>query len=253
VSNLLHQGSKSKIDSDLAELYGLETRRLKEQVKRNIERFPKHYMFELTKEEAEVSRSQNATLKRGENIKYLPYVFTEHGVMMLANVLKSGRAIEVSMRIIDIFIKLREMLLDNTELRLAIEKLEKKTENNSRNIEIVFRYFDELTDKKEKPAPRKQIGYKVSNTYVQQVDVNKFIIRVNGTYTFMSKGLEVGSLSWTDVYTSTINSNLYPVNIPVKSKIISGTGVFLNATGKVTTLAKSNGDRLFDVKFDKKH
>lgn len=118
-------------------------------------------MFELTKEEAEVSRSQNATLKRGENIKYLPYVFTEHGVMMLANVLKSGRAIEVSIRIIDIFIKLREMLLDNTELRLAIEKLEKKTENNSKNIEIVFRYFDELTDKKEKPAPRKQIGYKV--------------------------------------------------------------------------------------------
>ena len=161
MSNLLHQGSKSKIDSDLAELYGLETRRLKEQVKRNIERFPKHYMFELTKEEAEVSRSQNATLKRGENIKYLPYVFNEHGVMILANVLKSGRAIEVSMRIIDIFIKLREMLLDNTELRLAIEKLEKKTENNSRNIEIVFRYFDELTDKKEKPAPRKQIGYKV--------------------------------------------------------------------------------------------
>jgi hypothetical protein len=98
----------------------------------------------------------------------------------------------------------------------------------------------------------KQIGYKVSNAYVQQIESNKFVVRGNSTYTFMSKGVEVGSLSWIDVYTNTINSNLYPVNIPIKSKIISGSGVFLNATGKVTTLAKTNGDRLFDVKFDKK-
>ena len=72
------RGQKVMLDKDLAEIYGVETKRLKEQVKRNIERFPTHYMFELSKEETEISRSQIATLKQGENIKYLPYAFTEH-------------------------------------------------------------------------------------------------------------------------------------------------------------------------------
>ncbi|MFN0187707.1 MAG: ORF6N domain-containing protein [Bacteroidia bacterium] len=88
------RNQKVMLDSDLAELYGVETRRLKEQVKRNKERFPERNMSELTQKEAEASRSQNATLKRGQNIKYLPYAFTEHGVMMLSNVLKSKRAVE---------------------------------------------------------------------------------------------------------------------------------------------------------------
>jgi hypothetical protein len=155
------RGHKVMLDRDLALLYHVETKRLKEQVKRNIERFPKHFMFELTKEEAEVSRSQIATLKRGENIKYLPYAFTEHGVLMLSNILKSKRAIAVSIKIIDVFVKLREALANNTELRLAIEKLEKKTHNNSKNIEVVFQYLDELIEKKKDTKPRKQIGYKV--------------------------------------------------------------------------------------------
>ena len=152
---------KVMLDADLAELYGVETRRLKEQVKRNKERFPERYMFELTREEAEASRSQNATLKRGENIKYLPYAFTEHGVMMLSNVLKSKRAIEVSMRIIDVFIMLRETLANHTELRLEIEQIKKKLHNYGKNIELVFQYLDELLEKKENPTPRKQIGYKI--------------------------------------------------------------------------------------------
>jgi phage regulator Rha-like protein len=112
------RNQKVMLDRDLAELYGVETKRLKEQVKRNMERFPKHYMFELTIEEATVSRSQIATLKRGDNIKYLPLAFTEQGVMMLANVLKSKRAIEVSIKIIDVFILLRETLSNHTDLRL---------------------------------------------------------------------------------------------------------------------------------------
>src|ERR1700751_701321 len=112
------RNQKVMLDSDLAELYGVDTKRLKEQVKRNMERFPARYMFELTKTEAEISGSQFATLKRGGNIKYLPYAFTEHGVMMLSNVLKSKRAVEVSMRIIDVFIQLRETLANHTELRL---------------------------------------------------------------------------------------------------------------------------------------
>ncbi len=155
------RNQKVMLDSDLAELYGVETRRLKEQVKRNKERFPERYMFELTQKEAEASRSQNATLKRGENLKYLPYAFTEHGVMMLSNVLKSKRAIEVSMRIIDVFIMLRETLSNHTELRLEIEQIKKKLHNYGKNIELVFQYLDELLEKKENPKPRKEIGYKI--------------------------------------------------------------------------------------------
>jgi len=97
------RGQNVMIDRDLAELYGVETRRLKEQVNRNTSRFPSHFMFELTKEENENLRSQNATFKQGAFSKYLPYAFTEHGVLMLSNVLKSGRAIEMSIKIIDVF------------------------------------------------------------------------------------------------------------------------------------------------------
>lgn len=155
------RGQKVMIDSDLAELYGVETKRLKEQVKRNIERFPERYMFELTKEEAEVSRSQNATLKRGENIKYLPYAFTEHGVLQLSNVLKSKKAIAVSLKIIDVFIQLREILANHIELRLEVEKIKRKLDNQDKNMEVVFRYLDELLEKKENPKLRTQIGFKI--------------------------------------------------------------------------------------------
>ena len=155
------RGQKVMFDSDLAELYGVETKRLKEQVKRNRERFPPHYMFELTKEEAEDSRSQIATLKRGGNIKYLPYAFTEHGVMMLSNVLKSKRAIEVSMQIIDVFIFIRETISNQVELRFEIEQIKKKLANQGKNIELVFQYLDELIGKKESLEPREQIGYKL--------------------------------------------------------------------------------------------
>jgi len=155
------RNQKVMLDSDLAELYGVETKRLKEQVRRNKERFPEHYMFKLTKVEAESSRSQNATLKRGENIKYLPFAFTEHGVLMLSNVLKSKRAIEVSMRIIDVFILLREKLSNYAELRSEIEQMKNKLHNYGKNIELIFQYLDELLQKKEYPEPRKKIGYKL--------------------------------------------------------------------------------------------
>jgi methyl-accepting chemotaxis protein len=159
------RNQKVMLDRDLAELYQVETKQLKRQVKRNIERFPDDFMFELTKEEVEVSRCQFGTLKQGENIKYLPYVFTEQGVAMLSSVLSSSSAIQVNIQIMRIFTRIRQMLLDNTEIRLAIEKLEKKTDNNTKNIEVVFQYMDELTDKKESRQstikPRKQIGYKL--------------------------------------------------------------------------------------------
>lgn len=155
------RNQKVMLDGDLAELYGTETKVLKQAVKRNIERFPERYMFELTKEEYAVIKAEKEILKHGEHSKYLPYAFTEHGVMMLSNVLKSKRAIAVSMRIIDVFILLRETLASHTELRLEIELIKKKLHNYGKNIELVFQYLDELLEKKENPKPLKQIGYKL--------------------------------------------------------------------------------------------
>ena len=154
------RGQKVMLDSDLADLYRVETKRLKEQVKRNIKRFPQRFMFELTKQENDLLRSQNATLEKGAHSKYLPFVFTEHGILMLSNVLKSESAVEVSIRIIDIFVKLRESMADQTELWLQIERIKTKLDNQDKNMEIVFRYLDELIEKNTKPEPRKRIGYK---------------------------------------------------------------------------------------------
>ena len=152
---------KVMLDGDLAELYGVETKQLKRQVTRNIERFPEDFMFELTKQENESLRSQIGTLKRGEHAKYLPFVFTEQGVAMLSSVLKSPKAISVNIQIIRIFTRIRKMLIDNTELRLAIEKLTNRTDNNTKNIELVFQYLDELLENKNDKTPRKQIGFKI--------------------------------------------------------------------------------------------
>jgi hypothetical protein len=159
----LVRGHRVMLDSDLAQLYRVQTKRLKEQVKRNIRRFPPAYMFELTEKEWAVLRSQIATSKKGGRggNRYLPMVFTEHGVLQLSNYLNSERAEKVGFIIIDVFVKCREMLLDNTELRLEIEKIKKKVDNHNQNIELVFQYLDELVDKKEKP--RTQIGYKINN------------------------------------------------------------------------------------------
>lgn len=155
------RGHKVMIDKDLAELYKVETRRLNEQVKRNSKRFPADFMFQLNEKEFEILKSQNATSSWG-GARKLPFAFTEHGVLMLSSVLNSDRAIDVNIRIMRIFTRIRELLTENTELRLAIEKLERKTENNTKNIEVVFQYIDELIEKNEHPVPRKQIGYKLS-------------------------------------------------------------------------------------------
>jgi hypothetical protein len=96
----------------------------------------------------------------------------------------------------------------------------------------------------------KQIGYKVSHDIVQQVGENKYVVTLNNTYAFTSKGVYVGSISWKYVFINTTNSVFYPVNVPAKSTIISGTGVFSKAKGKVTLMAKPNGDRFVDIKFE---
>jgi phage regulator Rha-like protein len=153
------RGQKVMIDRDLAELYGVETKRLKEQVNRNIERFPSHFMFELTKEENENLRSQNATLEQGAYSKYLSYAFTEHGVLMLSNVLKSGRAIEMSIKIIDVFVKLREMLSTHKDILLKLEQLERKVTGHDEDIQLIFKYLKQLLTPPEQ-ANRQRIGFK---------------------------------------------------------------------------------------------
>jgi phage regulator Rha-like protein len=130
------RGAKVMLDSDLADLYGVEIKRLNEQVKRNIIRFPDDFMFQLSKEEYESLRSHFATLEkgRGNYRKYLPYVFTEHGILMLSNVLNSDRAINVSIQIIRTFSKLRQMLSSHEELKKKIESMEKKYDSQFRMV-----------------------------------------------------------------------------------------------------------------------
>lgn len=151
---------KVMLDSDLSELYEVETRALNQAVARNEERFPMDFMFQLTEIEWENLKSQSVISTWGGRRK-LPYAFTEHGVLMLSSVLKSKKAVQVNIQIMRVFTRIRQMLLDNTELRLAIEKIRKKTDNNSKNIEVVFKYLDELLEKKDDQKPRKSIGYKL--------------------------------------------------------------------------------------------
>ena len=161
ISNKIYfiRGQKVMLDRDLASLYEVETKRLNEQVKRNLSRFPEDFMFQLTEIEYNSSRSQIATLKnaRGSNLKYLPFAFTEHGILMLSSILKSDKAIQTNIQIMRIFMKVRQMLLDTTEIKVDIQK---KLENHDKNIELVFSYLDELTEKKEEESERVKIGYK---------------------------------------------------------------------------------------------
>ena len=152
------RNQKVMLDRDLATLYGIETKRLNEQVKRNLSRFPEDFMFQLTENEFQNLKSQFATSSWGGTRK-LPYAFTEHGVLMLSSVLNSEKAIQTNIQIMRIFTKVRQMLLDTTEMKLDIVQIQKKLENQGKNIELVFSYLDELTEKKEE-KPRTKIGYK---------------------------------------------------------------------------------------------
>ncbi|MCX6285273.1 MAG: ORF6N domain-containing protein, partial [Bacteroidetes bacterium] len=135
ISRIYHvRGVKIMIDKDLAELYDVKAFRLREQVKRNIDRFPENFMFRLTEKEAENMVSQNAIPSKQHMGGHLPYVFTEYGVLMLANVLRSDRAIKMSIRIIEIFVKVREMLLTHKDILLKIEKMEQKLSGHDEKI-----------------------------------------------------------------------------------------------------------------------
>lgn len=157
----LIRNQKVMLDSDLAELYQVKTFRLNEQVKRNIERFPEDFMFQLTESEFINLKSQIAISRWGGR-RTLPYAFTEHGVLMLSSVLNSDLAIKVNIRIMRIFTRVREMLAENLNLRIEVDSIKKKLESHDKNIELVFSYLDELIEKQENPEPRRKIGFKLS-------------------------------------------------------------------------------------------
>jgi ORF6N domain len=153
------RNQKVMLDRDLAELYEVETKRINEQIKRNAARFPENFMFQLNEIEYENLKSHFATSSWGGSRK-LPYAFTEHGILQLANVLKSERAAQMSIKIIEVFVSLRDYLLTNLNLKLEVEAIKKKLVNHDKNIELVFSYLDELIEKREHKTERTKIGYK---------------------------------------------------------------------------------------------
>ncbi|WP_163444357.1 ORF6N domain-containing protein [Flavobacterium columnare] len=155
----LLRNQKVMLDKDLAELYQVETKRINEQIKRNSEKFPENFMFQLTESEFQNLKSQFATSSWGGTRK-LPYAFTEYGILQLATVLRSERATQMSIKIIELFVQMREMLMFEMNIKLEIEEIKKKLSNHSKNIELVFNYLDELIEKKDNTKERTQIGYK---------------------------------------------------------------------------------------------
>lgn len=155
IENKIHviRGKRVMLDRDLATLYEVETKALNQAVKRNSERFPEDFMFQLTLEETDSLRSQFVTLKRGQHLKYLPYAFTENGVAMLSSVLKSDRAILVNIQIMRAFVRMRNLVADNSDLRKAIEHIERRLDVHDRQIQVAFAALKSLLQ----PGPRPEI------------------------------------------------------------------------------------------------
>ena len=156
---LVLRGNKVLLDSDLARLYGVTTKALNQAVKRNADRFPSDFMFQLTTKEAERSRSQFVTLKRGENVKYRPYAFTEQGVAMLSSVLRSSQAVQVNIAIMRAFVKLREVLGSNRELARRFADLEHRVGKHDEEIATIIEAIRQLIAPPEKP--KREIGFHV--------------------------------------------------------------------------------------------
>ncbi|MFH0762958.1 MAG: ORF6N domain-containing protein [Candidatus Omnitrophota bacterium] len=151
------RGKRVMLDRDLAQLYGVTTKRLNEQVNRNIKRFPEDFMFRLVEEEASNLRSQIATSSWGGR-RYLPYVFTEQGVAMLSSVLNSERAIRVNIAIMRAFVKLREILLTHKDLAAKLEKLERKYADHDEKIQLIFNAIKQLLEPSPQ-SPKAKLGF----------------------------------------------------------------------------------------------
>lgn len=162
------RGEQVMIDRDLALLYGVETKQLKRQVRRNIKRFPTDFMFELTKEEFDSLRSQNGTSKEKGGVRYLPMAFTEQGVSMLTSVLNSERAIGVNIQIMRVFTKMRKMLMTHQDLLLQgkdvlleLEQIKKHLFEHDDSIDMVMKYLKQFVQ--DQKTPRKEVGFKSNN------------------------------------------------------------------------------------------
>lgn len=160
----LIRGKKVILDRDLAEFYGVETRRLKEQVRRNVERFPEDFMIEFTKEELDDFRKQfGNTNKEIMGLRIAPFAFTEHGILMLASVLNTERAIQVNIQLVRVFNRMREMLLSHKELFLELEKVKNQLSDHDDKFMLIFEYlkqFEEAKQQQLEQANRKRIGFK---------------------------------------------------------------------------------------------
>lgn len=157
---LLIRGQRVMLDRDLAALYGVTTSNLNKAVKRNLDRFPADFMFQLTLDEAQAvagSRFQIGILKQGQNIKYLPFVFTQEGVAMLSSVLRSPRAVQVNIANIRVFVRLRETLALHKDLAHKLAQLERKIEGHDTSIRTLFDAIRQLMTPPEKP--RREIGF----------------------------------------------------------------------------------------------
>ena len=156
---LMIRGAKVIIDADLAEAYGVETRRLNEQVKRNIDRFPEDFMFQLTTEEKAEVIANCDHLEKLKYSKSLPFAFTEHGAIMAASVLNTPKAVEVSVFVVRAFVQLREMISGHKELAQKISLLERKISDHDEHIQAIVKTIKKLMD--PKPLPKKrQIGFR---------------------------------------------------------------------------------------------
>jgi len=151
------RGQKVMLDRDLAEMYGVEVKRLNQAVKRNTSRFPEDFMFQLNQDEFQNLKSQFVTSSWG-GIRKLPYAFTEQGVAMLSSVLNSETAIQVNIQIIRLFTKMKQLILDNKDLWMKIEKIEQHLLKNDEEIKTVFAYLKKLLIQENKP--RNPIGFK---------------------------------------------------------------------------------------------
>ncbi|HZU24641.1 MAG TPA: ORF6N domain-containing protein [Bryobacteraceae bacterium] len=156
------RGQRVMLDRDLAELYGVETRLINQAVKRNADRFPADFMFQLTAEEAEATlalRSQNVILKRGQHLKYMPHAFTEHGAVMLANLLRSPVAIQASIQVVRAFVHMRRMLAANEDFARKLEHIERTLDHHDSQLNSILSTLDDLFAPADEPPQPRPIGF----------------------------------------------------------------------------------------------
>ena len=213
IENLIHiiRGKQVMLDRDLARLYGVETSRLNEQVKRNIERFPEDFMFRLTREEAESSRSQIAMLNgRGHNIKHLPYAFTENGVAMLSGVLRSPQAVSMNIQIMRAFNAMRHFLASNAQVFHRLEVIEHtqlslvaRQETTDKKLEEVFRRLDE-----GEATPKEAIFYN-GQFFEARVLLEKLIKTATKRVIIIDPYIDAATFDMLDVRADGVTADIY--------------------------------------------